>query len=175
MAADPRYYRLANATLPMMLFSDFGPAVITGFLRDIGSELMMTIWQRVAGDSTEKDLFPVEVRQTFSGGCVIVIGLPSTGAPTEAGYLGIYVPVAMRNMLDDHADDDDAPEFAEGSVEAMGVRLFSIEYSIIGTMIGEIRVGRHMNLGGGPQPSANAMFMVVCDVTGEQLRPNIDT
>jgi tetratricopeptide (TPR) repeat protein len=168
--ADLRHYRVAYFGMPMMLFGEFGSAIITGFLRGVGPELMKTIWQQVARDSIEKDQFPVEVRLTASGGCVIAIGMPSTGTPNEAGYLGVYVPVAMKKMLDGHADDDEASEFADGSVAAMGVRLFSIEHAIVGTKIGEIRVDRHMTLGNGPRPSADAMLMVVCNLTGEVLQ-----
>lgn len=168
-SADLRHYRTAFIGLPMFLFGDMGPAVIMGFLQGVGPGLLAAIWQQAADEPIDQDQFTVDERLAASGARVIVIEMPSTGAPTEAAYLGVYVPAAMMALLVRHADDDEAPDFGEDVVAAMGVRLFSIEHALFGTMIGEIRVGQHLNLGMGPDPSLEAMFAVVAHETEEEL------
>jgi hypothetical protein len=167
--ADLRHYRTAFIGLPMFLFGEMGPAVIMGFLQGAGPGLLAAIWQQAADEPIDEDQFTVEVRLAASGARVIVIGMPSTRAPTEAAHLGKYVPAPMTALLVRHADDDEAPDFGEDFVATMGVRLFSIEHALLGAMIGEIRPGQHFDLGMGPDPSLEAMFAVVAHETGDEL------
>lgn len=166
--ADPRHFRTAYTVLPALLFGEMGPAVILGFLNGAGPQLMAAIWQQAAGEPIDEKQFSVEIRPTELGSSVIVIGMPSTGALNEAAFMGLYVPAPMLDLLDRHVDDDDAPDFGDDLTTTMGVRLFSLEYALLGTMIGEVRVGTHVNHGFGPDPSVDAMFAVVARETGEE-------
>ena len=167
--ADERHYRTAYVAFPRFLFGEMGPAVVAGFLRGDGPELMAAIWQQEAGEPIDEGRFTVEARSTGRGSCVIVIGMPSTGAPPEAAYLGLYVPAAVADRLQGRGDDHEVPAFVEDITTTSGLRLFSIEHALFGTMIGEVLVGRHLNLGMGPDPSIDAMFAVVVHETGEEL------
>ena len=167
--ADPRHYRTAYVVMPTLVFGEMGPAVILGLLNGVGPVLMAAMWQQASGEPIDRTQFSVETRRSDQGACVVVIGMPSTGAPPEAAYLGLYVPAALVDLLDRHAAEDAKPDFARDLTTTMGVRLFSLEHALLGTMIGEVRVGRHLNLGLGPDPSVEAMFAVVDAVIGEEL------
>jgi len=168
--ADPRHYRTAYVSMPTLVFGEMGPALILGFLKGVGPLLMAAMWQQAADEPIDRAQFSIETRRGDDGACVVVIGMPSTGAPPEAAYLGLYVPAALVDLLERHAATDAAPDFAEDITTTMGVRLFSLEHALVGTMIGEVCVGRHINFGLGPEPSAEAMFAVVDDIIEEDNR-----
>jgi hypothetical protein len=65
-----------------------------GFLHGAGPGLLAANPRHEEDRQTCEDQFKVEVRIVASGARMIVIGMPSTGAPNEASSLGMYVPAS---------------------------------------------------------------------------------
>ena len=158
------HYRFAFVVIPTWLFGSKGADFVRGLLQGNGRPIFGGLWFAVNSEfDIEQDAFVIDERHTTSGDAQFVVNMPRpTGRSHEAQFLGIHVPRSVIDSLDTE----------EFSID--GIRLIFLESSVFGlTVVGESRgAGNHFNLGGGPEPTRDGMWLVMDEVcTTDQVPP----
>lgn len=153
-----QHYQYAHRGLPELFFMD--PARFMDALSDRGIDFLQSVWEYVANrlqheSNLSTEGLSGELRWLDDGTAVAIIAMPAPESVTEAHFVA---PVHR-------AQGPKGPEVR---------RFFTLEYSLDVqsgapiTMLCEWTAdGKHINFGGGPEPTAAAFLKAVRDVLAE--------
>lgn len=151
------HYRFAFLLLPAAIFGASGAEILRHFLDGKGRVALGILWFATNSDvDIEHEAFFVDQRETSNGDVQFVANMPTvTPGKLEAHYFGIHVPAPVMRSSE------------SGVHSTNGVRLIFLEESGFGlTMIGESSgPGVHTNHGWGPEPSREAMWDIMSELT----------
>jgi hypothetical protein len=161
------HYKFAFVDVPQSVFGNSSAKVIDVLLAGQGEEFFPGLWHlRHHNVKVDPEEFGVDLRQTEDDAVECVVTMPPIyGDTLNAYYIGIHVP---EDVVDSILDADGDPENLK-QVKTDGVRLIYLENSTLGMIfIGEVRqLFSHSNLGVGPEPSLENMWLVMNHVCGE--------
>lgn len=161
------HYRFAFVDIPQVFLGANSTKVIDLLLNGQGYEFFSSYWRLRHSDvEVDPEEIGVDLRRTHDDAVECVVTMPPIYENVLCAYfVGIHIPENVVDSVMDAAGDSDELK----QIDIGGVRLIYLENSTFGMIfIGEVeQLFTHSNLGGGPDPSLENMWLVMDHVCGE--------